>query len=132
MSNSPVDVPLDLLTEKRLQLKGFWIAQWIREHSKEQRAEMVNFLLEEIKDQQLAFFMQVHDFDDFSWALDKAQVRRLPHTRTVSTIVSHTLTQEPYNFRKVVLNLDFPDRLAEHDQLDDDAYWMFEAPTQIS
>lgn len=79
MSNNPVDIPLELLTEKQLQLRGFWIAKWIRDHSKEERAEMVNHLLEEIKDQQLGFFMQVHDFDDFSWALEKAQVQWRPN-----------------------------------------------------
>lgn len=44
----------------------------------------------------------MHDMDDFSYALQKCQ--------------------EPFRFRKVVLNLDFPDRMAEHDALSDDAY----------
>ena len=53
-------------------------------------------------------FFEMHDLDDFQYALRKSQ--------------------EPFSFRKVVLNVDFPDRLKEHDQKTQKDYEMFEAP----
>ena len=50
-----------------------------------------------VREDQLSLFIEMHDFDDFSYALDKAQL--------------------PFRRRKVVLNMDHPDRLAEHDEM---------------
>lgn len=108
MSHRPVVVPLDLLTHKQLKLRGFWVAQWVREHSKEERRAMVEELLGQVRSKQLSFFYELVDLDDFSTALKRAE--------------------EPYAFRKVLLNLDYPDRLAEHDKKTEDDYWHFEAP----
>lgn len=74
MSNHPVTLPLDLVAEKQLKLRGFWIAQWIRENSKEARLEMIRDLLQKVGERQMSFFFQRHDFDDFQWALEKSQV----------------------------------------------------------
>lgn len=50
-----------------------------------------------IREERLTLFTELHDFDDFDWALKRALV--------------------PHSLRKIVLNMDYPDRMAEHDLL---------------
>jgi hypothetical protein len=69
---------------------------------------MLNHIADQVRAKQLSFFYRMHDLDDFDFALQRAT--------------------EPFQDRKVVLNLDYPDRFKEHDALDKDAYWPFEAP----
>lgn len=95
MSKRPFVVPFDLLTQKQLSLKGFWISKWNQEHSKAERSAMIEEIIKMIRNDQLSFFYEVHDFDDFTYALDQAL--------------------EPFRFRKVILRMDYPDRLADHD-----------------
>jgi trans-2-enoyl-CoA reductase len=108
MSKRPVEIPFDLLTAKMLKLRGFWISKWIGEHSAEERAAMLDEVAGMIRDKKLSFFFEMHDLDDFPFALQRAQER--------------------FSFRKVVLDLDFPDRMQEHDAKTKDDYEMFEAP----
>jgi len=58
---------------------------------------MIEYLADQIRIKQLEFYFKLHDFDDFSHALKEAT--------------------SPYQLRKTVLNMDYPDRLAEHDEL---------------
>ena len=51
-------------------------------------------------------FYAEHDFDDFGYALEQAR--------------------EPMALRKVVLRMDAPDRMAEHDARDAKEYQVFE------
>ena len=95
MSKRPFVVPFDLLTQKQLSLKGFWISKWNTEHTKEERSAMIDEVVKMIRNDQLSFFYELYDFDDFSYALQQAS--------------------EPFKFRKVILQMDYPDRLAEHD-----------------
>jgi len=108
MSKQPVTVPFELLTYKQLSLKGFWMSEWIKQNSAESRSAMLEDISNMIRTKQLSFFFELHDLDDFEFALKKS------------------LT--PYNFRKVVLNLDYPDRLKEHDSKAQEDYEHFEAP----
>ena len=66
-------------------------------HSKEDREVMLEDLAGWVREDQLSLFIEMYDFDDFSYALDKAQL--------------------PFRRRKVVLNMDYPDRMAEHDKM---------------
>jgi hypothetical protein len=54
----------------------------------------------------LTMFYEEHDLDDFDYALDQAR--------------------ESHSLRKVVLRMDFPDRLEEHDARDGKEYEVFE------
>jgi trans-2-enoyl-CoA reductase len=112
MSKKPFIVPLDLLTQRQISLKGFWMAKWNQEHTKEERSSMINEIADLIRNQHLTFFYEEHDFDDFDYALKQAT--------------------EPFHFRKVVLNMDYPDRMAEHDKLSPDMYDVFKAPVKGS
>ena len=89
-----------------VKVSNFSLAQWYDENSGVARSSMVNDVSSLIREKHLTLFYEVHDFDDFNYALKQAC--------------------EPFAFRKVLLNLDFPDRLKEHDSKTDDDYKMFE------
>ncbi len=108
MAKKPLVLPFDLVTYKQLKLEGFWIADWYNTHSVEARKSMWNLILRLVKDQKYKHFFQLVDLDDFSFALEKSQ--------------------EPFYPRKIVLNVDYPDRFAEHDAKPDSDYWIFNAP----
>lgn len=108
MSKRPISLPFELLNYKNLTLKGFWISQWHLTHSEVERTAMIEDLASMIRGKQLSFLYELHDFDDFHYALAKSQ--------------------EPFRLRKVVLNMDYPDRMKEHDKLTAEDYKIFEAP----
>lgn len=108
MSRQAPNIPLDLLADKNLQLKSFWMTKWSQQHSKEEKIAMFDEIAALIKDGQLAYFFELHDMDDFDYALKRATT--------------------PYTFRKVVLDMNFPDRMAEHDQLTEWDYSHFKYP----
>ena len=83
------------------------MAAWYAERGAGEKERMITEIVGMIRSKQLAFFFEIHDFDDFHHALDTSL--------------------EPYNFRKVVLNLDYPDRLQQHDSRDPEDYFVFEA-----
>lgn len=109
MSKRPMHIPFDLLSHKQLNLTGFWVTEWYKTHSRVDRAVMIAEIAAMIREKQLSLFMEMHDFDDFHHALD--------------------VSQQPFSLRKVVLNMDFPDRLQEHDALDPKEYRVFETTT---
>lgn len=108
MSKKHLSIPTDLVTYKQLQLKGFWIADWYDTHSVTERQAMYEEIFTAVKAKKLSFFYEVYDFDDFAYALKKSQ--------------------EPFKFRKVILNLDHPDRLKEHDAKIAGDYAKFDLP----
>jgi hypothetical protein len=108
MSKKPLKIPFDLLVSRQLTMTGFWIADWNATHSISEQKSMLDDISELIRKEKLTFFFETHDFDDFQHALKVAT--------------------EPYNFRKVILNVNYPDRMAEHDAKLSEDYWHFEAP----
>ncbi len=106
MSKQPLTLPPELVTERGLKLEGFWISDWFEKTSLEKREEMLAELGQLIVDEKLTFFYEMHDLDDFAYALEKST--------------------EAYRLRKVVLNCDYPDRMAEHDALPESAYEIFQ------
>lgn len=108
MAKRPVSIPQELLNYKNLKLCGFWITEWNKRHSKTDRSLMIEDIAGWIREEQFNLFMELHDFDDFSYALERSLV--------------------PHKFRKVVLNMDYPDRMAEHDAKSSDPrnYQIFE------
>lgn len=108
MSKQPVTLPYELLSYRQLNMRGFWMQHWSENHSREEKVAMINDIAAQIKSKKLSFFFKMHDLDDFDFALQKSV--------------------EPYHFRKVVLNLDYPDRLKEHDARDIGDYKIFDAP----
>ena len=69
---------------------------------------MLHDIIAMIREKKLTFFFKVHDFDDFEYALKSAV--------------------EPFQFRKIILNLDYPDRFKEHDERDEKEYDLFSVP----
>lgn len=67
---------------------------------------MLKDIASAVREKQLSFFFEKYDFDDFPQALKKAQ--------------------EPFRLRKVLLNMDHPDRLKEHDSRPESDYDRFD------
>lgn len=108
MSKKPITVPDDVLSYKNLTLRGFWMAEWYRAHSIGAKNDMIEDIVQMIRADKLQFQYSLHDFDDFNHALKTAS--------------------EPFGFRKVVLNMDFPDRYKEHDARPESDYEIFQSP----
>ena len=106
MSKRPVNIPIDLLAYRNITLRGFWVSQWYKTAPRSSRLEMMADITDMIRSKQLTAFTVMHDIDDFSWALKQSLA--------------------PFQRRKVVLNLNPPDRLGEHDALPGAAYEVFE------
>jgi trans-2-enoyl-CoA reductase len=109
MSKEPLTLPHDLLVQKQLKLRGFWIANWYASHSHEEASKMINDIAGMIRNKRLFSFFRMHDIDDFNHALQKAT--------------------EPFQTRKVVLDLQPPDRFAEHDARPEEDYDVFDGPS---
>ena len=95
-------IPAEIKTEH----KHFDIAAWYGSCTPVAKATMFGEIAASIREHKLSMFFQEHDFDDFDWA--------------------HKTSADQYALRKVVLRMDHPDRMAEHDALGDDAYYVFE------
>lgn len=108
MSKEPLAIPYELLAYKQLKLRGFWIANWYETHSQEQASVMLNDIAAQVREKRLNFMFRLHDLDDFDYALAKAT--------------------EPFHERKVVLNLNYPDRMKEHDARNPSDYDVFDGP----
>lgn len=106
MSKRPISIPYEVLTYKSLNLHGFWCAKWHAENAGPKRTAMLQDICEMIRSKKLSFLYEMHDFDDFQYALEKSV--------------------EPFRLRKVVLNLDYPDRMQEHDARPESDYFVFE------
>ena len=109
MSKRPMKVPLDLLAAKHVKMRGFWVSKWYEQCRRLDRAVMVAELCDMIRNKELSLFTQMHDIDDFDHAL--------------------AVHMEPFQLRKVVLNIDFPDRVAEHDARPPEDYEVFQTDT---
>jgi len=106
----PVVVPSEFLqAPKSLALKKFSMASWYAAKPAIDRSVMFAELAHMIRSNKLVAFHELHDFDDISFAVEKAM--------------------EPNGLREVILNLNFPDRLAEHDKLPKESYEVFETTT---
>jgi len=108
MSKKSVELPGDLLTSKKLNLQGFWVSDWNSKNTIEARSAMLEDIANMIRSKKLSFLYELHDFDDFEHALKKHH--------------------QPFGLRKIVLNMDFPDRIKEHDAKTEDDYSIFSAP----
>lgn len=108
MSKQKINIPADLLSYKQLQLKGYWMSTWYMTHPLRERTEMMNHIFQLIRDKKFTLFFESHDFDDFDYALEKSL--------------------EPFYFRKVLINVDHPDRFEEHDSIPESEFFVHEGP----
>ena len=92
--------------EMKVKMTNFSISDWHKGCSVSDRAQMNANLATMVRTGHLTMFYEEHDLDDFDYALDKAR--------------------EADSLRKIVLRMDFPDRMAEHDAKDEKEYEVFE------
>lgn len=85
MSRKPITIPSAPFIFNDITLTGFWLTKWVKEHSKEERREMLNSVSQLMIDKKLTLFLQTHKFSEIQHAL--------------KTLM------EPYNDRKIVLDL---------------------------
>jgi len=71
MSRKPFTIPASHLIFKQLSLKGFWLSEWYKTHSAEERQKMFNDLSNSIKQGHLKLNMEKFKFDQFESALAK-------------------------------------------------------------
>jgi mitochondrial enoyl-[acyl-carrier protein] reductase / trans-2-enoyl-CoA reductase len=109
MSKKKINIPPELLSYKQLQLKGYWMSTWYKTHSLAERTEMMNAIFQLVRDKKFILFFESHDFDDFDYALEKSV--------------------EPFYFRKVLINVDHPDRFKEHDSIPESEFFVHEGPS---
>ena len=107
MSRRPLNIPVNLLTYKQLKLEGFWMAQWYEDNGPNMKAKMMEEIISMVRSKTLTFFYKLHDLNNFHHALGESL--------------------EPYQLRKVILNLDHPGKLVAHDPRDDEDYWVSRA-----
>lgn len=73
MSRRPVTVPSSLLLFKDIQLKGFWLSNWLKTHSTTERDAMYTDLLKLMSEQKLRLFLESHQFDQFDTLLNRLE-----------------------------------------------------------
>jgi hypothetical protein len=95
--------------EKTPAQKTFKIADWYGQCTAPQKSAMWADIAAAVRENRLTMFFAEHDFDDFSHALGEAGEAAAGRA-----------------LRKVVLRMDHPDRLKEHDALPKEAYEVFE------
>jgi hypothetical protein len=89
-----------------LTIRGFWLASWYEEHGPAGKQQILNEVAKMIRDKKLTYFFEEFDLDDFQTALHR--------------------NNEAFHLRKVVLRMDYPDRMKEHDAMDPKKYSVFE------
>ncbi len=72
--------------------------RWNEQNSLEMKSKMLHEIIDMIQNFQLSYFYELHDFDDFDYALTRFQ---------------DSIETTPK--RKIILNMDYPDRFREHD-----------------
>ena len=88
---SPV-IPLNIITDKPINLKGFWLTNWNEKSSKTQKIQMINELSQMVINKQLSLFFEVHDFNNLSHALTVPQ-------------------QNPHSMKKLMMCMNYPHSL---------------------
>lgn len=67
LSRKPIQIPSSLLIFKNIQLRGFWLSQWIEENGRDKFAELINIATEENS----AVSLERHRLSDFEAAFNR-------------------------------------------------------------
>ena len=89
---------------------------WYQTCDISERKDMMNDICNMIREHKLSNFTIEHDIDDFDWALKQA----------VSSSSSRSSIAPWGVNRKILLNLNPPDRMKEHDAMNEERYSIFE------
>lgn len=76
MSKQPVTIPTSTLIFKDLKSRGFWMSEWIKTHSKEEREAMLSELADLAKSGKLVTWVERFKFSQFEEALSAVKNRQ--------------------------------------------------------
>ncbi len=83
MSREPVVLPTSALIFNQLNVRGFWMTEWLKEHSKDAREEMLTDVMTLAKDQKMIMWTQTFPFSEFQQALEAVTTQRSNEQRKV-------------------------------------------------
>lgn len=63
MSRRPITIPSSMFLFRDIRFRGFWLQQWNKEHTLEERKQMYNTLLNLMKDKKLTLNTEVVNFE---------------------------------------------------------------------
>lgn len=72
LSRKPITLPTSPFIFNDITCRGFWMTRWTEEHSREERMEMVDDLVDMVQSKKLILFMETHKFANFESALQTA------------------------------------------------------------
>jgi len=76
MSHQPVAIPSSLLIFKQLNVHGFWLSDWVKNHSKQEKSVMLNELAGLMEEGKLNAWVEKYPFEEFNNALDNVLNKR--------------------------------------------------------
>lgn len=76
MSRNPWSVPASALIFKNIQLKGFWMSEWVKTHSVQERLAMMDEIVQLAKDGKFGSWVEKFQFTDFEDAMASLSCRR--------------------------------------------------------
>jgi len=107
MSMKPVTVPSGLFIFKNIKLEGFWMSQWLQDHTDEERQNMYDYLMKLIVRKKLRLWSERHLFGHFFEALKESQKDQ--KGRKVLLVMNEY--EDPEESKYSPYNIDMLDRL---------------------
>lgn len=107
MDASKLQLPTEVVSAKKIAMSPFSIADWYPKNSTVARSIMNAEIFDMVRSGALKGLYEEHDLDDFSYALCRSK--------------------DPSTSRKIILRMNFPDRLTEHDAKPGAEYEVFQA-----
>lgn len=76
MSRRPLSIPSSLFIFKDIKMRGFWLYQWLKDHTLEDQHNLYNEILELLKTKSLKLETETVDFDDVKNAIKLSKESR--------------------------------------------------------
>eukprot|EP01132_Coremiostelium_polycephalum_P002483 gene2483-3072_t len=73
MSREPVTIPTSLLIFRNIQVRGFWLNEWVKSHTQQEKTAVFEYIYNLIRNKHLKLWIEKHKFSEFNDALSKSQ-----------------------------------------------------------
>jgi len=71
MSKRPITLPTSLLIFKNIQSRGFWLSNWVENHTTQERRAMYDELADMVRKGKIKLYLEAHKLSDFEFALKR-------------------------------------------------------------